>query len=68
MTKSVGQPDLASVGVHEAKTQFSKLLDRVASGEEILITNRGKVVARCTCEDHTTDAYVRSVPSFILAS
>ena len=35
-----------SVGLHEAKTQFSKLLRRVAAGEEITITSRGHDVAR----------------------
>ena len=35
-----------SVGVHEAKTQLSRLLQQVAEGEEIEITNRGRVVAR----------------------
>lgn len=35
-----------SVGVHEAKTQLSKLLDDVAGGEEVVITNRGVPVAR----------------------
>ena len=35
-----------SVGVHEAKTHFSKLLERVSAGEEITITRRGQEVAR----------------------
>lgn len=35
-----------SVGVHEAKTHLSRLLERVLAGEEIEITNRGRVVAR----------------------
>jgi prevent-host-death family protein len=35
-----------SVGVHEAKTHLSRLLDDVAHGEEVEITNRGVVVAR----------------------
>jgi prevent-host-death family protein len=35
-----------SVGVHEAKTQLSRLLERVSAGEEITITNRGREVAR----------------------
>jgi prevent-host-death family protein len=35
-----------SVGVHEAKTHLSKLLQRVAAGEEIAITRRGEAVAR----------------------
>ncbi len=34
------------VGVHEAKTHFSKLLRRVALGEEITIRNAGRPVAR----------------------
>ena len=35
-----------SVGVHEAKTHLSRLLEHVAAGEEVEITNRGRVVAR----------------------
>ena len=35
-----------SVGVHEAKTHLSRLLERVAAGEEICITRRGEEVAR----------------------
>ncbi|HWH33591.1 MAG TPA: type II toxin-antitoxin system prevent-host-death family antitoxin [Egibacteraceae bacterium] len=34
------------VGVHEAKTTLSKLLKRVAAGEEITITRGGEPVAR----------------------
>ena len=34
-----------SVGVHEAKTHLSKLLDDVAAGEEVLITRRGEPAA-----------------------
>ena len=32
--------------VHEAKTQFSKLLDLVNQGEEVVITRHGKTVAK----------------------
>jgi prevent-host-death family protein len=35
-----------TVNIHEAKTQLSKLLRRVAAGEEITIANRGTPVAR----------------------
>ncbi len=35
-----------SVGVHEAKTHLSRLLERVTAGEEISITRRGEEVAR----------------------
>lgn len=34
------------VNVHEAKTHFSRLLDRVAMGEEVIIAKAGKPVAR----------------------
>ena len=34
------------VNVHEAKTHLSRLLHRVAAGEEITIANAGKPVAR----------------------
>jgi prevent-host-death family protein len=32
--------------VHEAKTHFSKLLERVLNGEEVIIAKAGKPVAR----------------------
>ncbi|MFZ5471209.1 MAG: type II toxin-antitoxin system Phd/YefM family antitoxin [Myxococcota bacterium] len=34
------------VNVHEAKTHFSKLLAKVAAGEEVTITKAGRPVAR----------------------
>lgn len=34
------------VGVHEPKTQLSRLLQRVRAGEEVVITSRGAPVAR----------------------
>jgi prevent-host-death family protein len=34
------------INVHEAKTHLSRLLERVASGEEIVIARAGKPVAR----------------------
>jgi prevent-host-death family protein len=34
------------VNIHEAKTQFSKLLKRVGNGEEIIISKAGKPIAR----------------------
>jgi len=34
------------VNTHEAKTHLSRLLRRVAAGEEIIIANRGVPVAR----------------------
>jgi prevent-host-death family protein len=34
-----------SVGVHEAKTHLSRLLDDVVAGEEVVITRRGEQIA-----------------------
>ena len=37
---------MKQVNTHEAKTQLSRLLRRVAAGEEVTIANRGVPVAR----------------------
>lgn len=37
---------MAEVGVHEAKTHLSRLLRRVAAGEEVVILRAGKPVAK----------------------
>ncbi len=37
---------MITVGAFEAKTTLSSLLDRVAGGEEVLITKHGRAVAR----------------------
>ena len=34
------------VNVHEAKTHFSRFLDRVGNGEEIIIAKAGKPIAK----------------------
>lgn len=34
------------INVHEAKTHLSKLIDRAASGEEIILAKNGKPMAR----------------------
>ena len=36
---------MATFNVHEAKTQFSRLLDKVLEGEEVIITRNGSPVA-----------------------
>ena len=37
---------MAQVGMHEAKTKLSQLVQRVESGEDIVIARNGKPVAR----------------------
>jgi prevent-host-death family protein len=38
--------NVKEVGAFEAKTKFGQLLDWVEAGDEVVITRRGKVVAR----------------------
>jgi prevent-host-death family protein len=37
---------MAQVGMHEAKTKLSKLVERAEAGEDIVIARNGKPVAR----------------------
>lgn len=37
---------MSQVNIHQAKTQFSRLVERAAGGEEIIIAKSGKPVAR----------------------
>jgi len=37
---------MQTVSVHEAKTHLSRLLKRIEAGEEIMITNSGRPVAK----------------------
>jgi prevent-host-death family protein len=41
---------MTRVGMHEAKTQLSKLVERAERGEEIVITRRGEPAARLVPE------------------
>ncbi len=45
---------MLKVGAFEAKTHLSRLLARVARGEEVLITKRGKPMARLVPADRDT--------------
>ena len=40
-----------TVGVFEAKTRLSELLERVNAGEEVIITERGHAIARLVPRD-----------------
>ena len=39
---------MITIGAFKAKTHFSALLERVAGGEEVVITKHGKPIARLT--------------------
>ena len=47
---------MRSIGLAQAKAQLSALLDAVASGDEVVITRRGKPVARLVREGSTSQA------------
>jgi prevent-host-death family protein len=52
---------MITVGAFEAKTHLSSLLDRVAAGEDVLITKHGKPVARLVRAQEIDRAHVRDV-------
>jgi prevent-host-death family protein len=43
------------VGVRDLKNNLSRYLDRVRQGEDVIVTERGKPVARLSALDHPTD-------------
>jgi prevent-host-death family protein len=43
---------MQTVNIHEAKTQFSRLVDAATGGEEIVIAKAGKPVARLVPMEH----------------
>lgn len=47
---------MITMGAFEAKTHLSALLDRVAAGEEVVITKHGKPVARLVGAQHIDQA------------
>jgi prevent-host-death family protein len=55
-----------SVGVRDLKNNLSRYLDRVRSGEEIVVTDRGRPVARLTAVDASTDRLTNLVESGVV--
>ncbi|MFO1120332.1 MAG: type II toxin-antitoxin system prevent-host-death family antitoxin [Rhodospirillales bacterium] len=51
---------MAIVGSFEAKTHFAELVSRAERGEEIIITRRGKPVARLVLTERGHDARRRT--------
>ena len=50
---------MGTVGIRELKEQASRIIRRVEAGEEVKVTNRGRVVARIVREDRAdSDAEV----------
>lgn len=58
---------MIKIGSFEAKTHFSNLLKRVTNGEEIFITNRGKIVAKLTSyeeEGPDPELFIKRIKEF----
>ncbi len=68
------------VNIHDAKTNLSRLLDRVLAGEEVIIAKAGKPIARLVpaiesmprqpglAEGRVTDAFFEPLPEDELAA
>lgn len=55
---------MGSINIHEAKTQFSRLVDRAASGETLVIAKHGHPVAKLVPLD-AVDSSARSRTGFL---
>lgn len=67
MTKLVKAPILTSmtqVNIYEAKTQLSKLVERAAKGEDIVIAKNGTPVAVLVAPEKVEKPKPRRVPEF----
>ena len=58
---------MIEVGAFEAKTSLSSLLEKVNRGEEVLITKRGKAVARMVPVQRAQQSELRATISQLLA-
>jgi prevent-host-death family protein len=58
---------MESVGTFEAKTHLTRLLARVARGERIVITNRGRAVAMLVPPEPGVRAHAAEVGRAMLA-
>lgn len=47
---------MQTVNIHDAKTQFSKLIEAVSQGEKVIIAKAGKPVAQLTAIDSVPPA------------
>ena len=51
-----------TVNVHEAKTHFSRILNRVIMGEEVVIAKAGRPIARICPYEHAPTERIRPGP------
>lgn len=53
--EDMGVATSTEVGIRELKNGLSKYLERVRAGEEVIVTDRGRPVARLSTIDESTD-------------
>ncbi len=58
---------MATLTAFEAKTRFGEMLERVAAGEEIVITRHDKPVARVVPEGRTRQAEIKDAVASLRA-
>ncbi len=58
---------MVEIGTFEAKTHLTQLLDRVAKGERIMITRRGKPIAMLVSPELPVETDVAAVVRDMLA-
>jgi prevent-host-death family protein len=58
---------MLEVGTYEAKTRLSQLLARVAAGETVTITSRGKPVARLVPVEQDRQAELKALVEKMIA-
>jgi prevent-host-death family protein len=54
------------VGVRDLKNNLSRYLDRVREGEDVIVTDRGRPVARQSAIDHSTDRLAELIAAGIV--
>ncbi len=59
---------MLEVGTYEAKTRFSELLEKVEAGETVVITRRGRPVARLVADEEIRRRQVRETIERMLAA
>lgn len=55
---------MAAYGTFDAKNRFSEILDRVENGEEVVITRRGKPIAKLVPMDSDADRREKARQAF----
>ena len=56
----------SEVGIRELKNGLSRYIDRVRAGEEVIVTDRGRPVARLSALDQASDRLAELVAAGIV--